>query len=280
MNNIQERSFESDIRSITIITENSDDSFFEIQIQSILSQLKSNDFLIIRVNKQRYTNTKIEKWCQRFPEKILCASEANSENLTENILSLIFFALTYKPEYFFIVKKNEYWLPEKLESSINILENRKGPVLLISSVFISDKNLNITDEKLPAVSLSLIHAIFEPPHHNLNLGFNCEFANVFFNWNPLRLNHLLYNNIITLFAKQHTEIILNNRSQVIFVKQNKSFSYICKWITKIQFLNALVDQKIITCFEILKIKKNKIIFFRIRQSYVEDILTKILILFR
>lgn len=116
------------------------EKFLTQQLDSILNQT-SNDWTLY-INDDGSTDSTqdiINQYVKRYPKRIIDVNCRKHQGCSNNFYSLIF---SVNAEYYMICDQDDFWLPNKVELSLNEIKKYKGPTLVGSYATLCDTRLN------------------------------------------------------------------------------------------------------------------------------------------
>lgn len=116
------------------------DRFLSQQLDSILNQTSQNWTLYINDDGSNdSTQSIIDKYVRKYPDKIIDINAAKHQGCSNNFYSLIF---SVNAKYYMICDQDDYWIPSKVELSVNEIRKYNGPVIVASYATLCDSELN------------------------------------------------------------------------------------------------------------------------------------------
>lgn len=116
------------------------EKFLREQIDSILSQTYSNIRLVISDDSSKDNTTEILKEYEKKDKRIEVHYHKNNQGSTKNFEYLL---KQVKNEIFMLADQDDYWVPEKVEKSLETLINKNADLVF--------GDLEIVDEKLNTI---------------------------------------------------------------------------------------------------------------------------------
>ena len=114
------------------------EKYLKIQIESILNQTYKNIRLIISDDCSKDSTTEILKEYENKDKRVNVIIQQNNLGVVKNIEYLL---KQVENKYFMLADQDDYWLPEKIEKSLEILKKEQAD-LVFGDLEVVDKSLN------------------------------------------------------------------------------------------------------------------------------------------
>jgi glycosyltransferase involved in cell wall biosynthesis len=116
--------------------------FVDAQLESLFNQTYRNIKVLIRDDGSKdETPQKLAVWKERYPAQIELLLESNV-GVIESFNRV--YALSRSP-YIAFCDQDDIWLPEKLETCLQLLKDQRGPALVHSDLCVVDRQLQVID---------------------------------------------------------------------------------------------------------------------------------------
>ena len=114
------------------------EKYLKVQIESILNQTYKNIRLIISDDCSKDSTTEILKEYKNKDKRVNVIIQQNNLGVVKNIEYLL---KQVENKYFMLADQDDYWLPEKIEKSLEILKKEQAD-LVFGDLEVVDKSLN------------------------------------------------------------------------------------------------------------------------------------------